>query len=147
MKRAFTLIELVFVIVVIGILAAIAAPRLFATRDDALLTKAKADISSIRSAIINRHNTDMLRGVTIFPASLETSPASNLFDGVLQNGIRVRGTNETSGWTKSGNDYTFTLGGQATTFTYNPATGAFNCVQGVAGTTDASERLCQQLTQ
>lgn len=36
MKRtAFTMIELVFVIVILGILAAIAVPRLAATRDDA----------------------------------------------------------------------------------------------------------------
>ncbi len=32
---AFTMIELVFVIVVLGILAAVAIPRLAATRDDA----------------------------------------------------------------------------------------------------------------
>jgi prepilin-type N-terminal cleavage/methylation domain-containing protein len=37
MKRfAFTMIELVFVIVVLGILAAVAIPRLVATRDDAV---------------------------------------------------------------------------------------------------------------
>ena len=34
-KKAFTMIELIFVIVIIGILASIAIPRLSATRDDA----------------------------------------------------------------------------------------------------------------
>ena len=44
MKKAFTMIELIFVIVVIGILAAIAIPRIIATRDDAVLVKTMAEI-------------------------------------------------------------------------------------------------------
>jgi len=35
MKPAFTMIELIFVIVILGILAAVAIPKLAATRDDA----------------------------------------------------------------------------------------------------------------
>lgn len=44
MKKAFTMIELIFVIVVIGILAAVAIPRISATRDDAVLVKTMAEI-------------------------------------------------------------------------------------------------------
>jgi prepilin-type N-terminal cleavage/methylation domain-containing protein len=35
-RKAFTMVELIFVIVIIGILAAIAVPKLSATRDDAI---------------------------------------------------------------------------------------------------------------
>jgi len=43
MQKAFTMIELIFVIVVIGVLAAIAIPRISATRDDAVLVKTMAE--------------------------------------------------------------------------------------------------------
>ena len=44
-KRAFSMIELVFVIVVLGILAGVAIPRLAATRDDAEYSKAIQNIN------------------------------------------------------------------------------------------------------
>lgn len=44
MKKAFTMIELILIIVVIGVLAAIAIPRIIATRDDAVLVKTMAEI-------------------------------------------------------------------------------------------------------
>jgi len=44
MRRAFTMIELVFVIVIIAILAVLAIPRLSATRDDAIASKLASNI-------------------------------------------------------------------------------------------------------
>lgn len=44
MKKAFTMIELIFVIVILGILAAVAIPRLSATRDDAEITTSLSDL-------------------------------------------------------------------------------------------------------
>ena len=43
-KKAFTMIELIFIIVIIGILAAVAVPRLVATRTDAKISKTVANL-------------------------------------------------------------------------------------------------------
>ncbi|MDX1808889.1 MAG: prepilin-type N-terminal cleavage/methylation domain-containing protein [Sulfurospirillaceae bacterium] len=51
MKKGFTMIELIFVIVILGILAAVAIPRLAATRDDAKLAAVKTDIGTFMNAI------------------------------------------------------------------------------------------------
>ena len=51
MRKAFTMMELIFVIAIIGILAAIAVPKFSATRDDAIITKAKTTVANIRSAL------------------------------------------------------------------------------------------------
>jgi len=46
MKNAFTMIELVFVIVILGILAAVAIPKFSATRDDAHVSKMAQNIGT-----------------------------------------------------------------------------------------------------
>ena len=49
-KKGFTLIELLIVVVIIGILAAIAIPRFGETRDRAFVSAMQSDLNQVRTA-------------------------------------------------------------------------------------------------
>lgn len=49
-KKGFTMIELIFVIIILGALAAVVIPKLATTRDDALYVK---NITNIKQALID----------------------------------------------------------------------------------------------
>lgn len=51
MKKGFTMIELIFVIVILGILASVAIPRLASTRADAEISSAIANLRTLESDI------------------------------------------------------------------------------------------------
>ncbi|WP_297959889.1 prepilin-type N-terminal cleavage/methylation domain-containing protein, partial [uncultured Campylobacter sp.] len=126
--KAFTMIELVFVIVVLGILAGIAVPRLAATRDDATIAKMRGDIAAIRSGLSLVRSENMMRGETKWPG-LEANPdvAGTLFEGVLQQPIYPMKAGGRNGWTlvTNGNanatsTYRASVAGKSTTFDYYP---------------------------
>lgn len=103
MKKAFTMIELVFVIVIIGILASIAVPRFAATRDDAIISKGRSDVAAIRSAIAMQRQKNILKG------TFSDINASEV-EGLLEYGLDAR-------WSVNGSDFTFMLGSQTCVFT------------------------------
>ncbi|MFC2491965.1 type II secretion system protein [Campylobacter curvus] len=128
-KAAFTMIELVFVIVILGILAGVALPKLFFTRDDASLANARAQMIAVQSGISLAYNDSLLSGNPGYPANLGDNGAS-LFVGVTNLGVRDAGAGK-NGWHKTGgNTYTLTLGRETANFTYDPTNGAFNCTSG-----------------
>jgi len=129
------MIELVFVIVVIGILAAIAIPKLAATRDDAIMSKARSTLASVRSSLATERQKRILRGNFTAIGDLgDSTYAFSYFDGdsthpVLEYPVKNCASNGKSCWKREnattykfekpgGGEATFTLGG-------NKLTGSF----------------------
>ena len=82
-KKAFTMIELIFVIVILGILAAVAIPKLAATRSDAEVSKISQNImtgaSEIASYAVSHAKTE--NDLTVMSNGMASLKNSN--DAVL----------------------------------------------------------------
>ena len=143
-KKAFTMIEMVFVIVVLGILASIAIPKLAATRTDAQITKGIADVSSIRSGIVTERQSRLITGDSTWIANgtgtgQMDGGSGDFFGGVMMYGVSASTTDGWSGTAGSGS-YDFKIGSVTCGFTYDEDTGKF--------TLDGSQdSLCDNLVK
>ena len=145
MKKAFSLIELIIVIVIIGILATIAIPKLWVTRTDALIAKARTQIGSIRSSIANAYSMNIISGNNNCP-ELEGSDDNYVFEAILKP-YPIKANEGEINWTLDANNsnetnYTVKIGALSTTFTYEKNTSKqcpFTC--------NENDKLCKDLTQ
>ena len=152
MKKAFSMLELIFVIVIIGILAAVAIPRMAATRDDAVITKVRTDVSNIRSAIANLHTKNLMKGIASYPEALDDAEANvegeELFDGNSSIGVLldypIYSKNADGHWMKTDDtNYTVKVMNTDVKFNYYPSNGHFDCKDINSGNADS---LCKTLT-
>ena len=140
-QKAFTIIELIFVIIVLGILASVAIPKFSESIKQADITKAKSKVAAIRSGLQVYKNKHILVGDAPYPNTLD-SDANHLFDKVLP--YPTAPSNSSGGWTKCGkNQYCYHIGGGYLKFVYDAALGTFTCDSTKSTAQDAS-RLCQQ---
>lgn len=130
------MIELVFVIVILGILAAIAVPKFAATRDDAKIAKTRSTIAAVRSGIVTERQQRLFRGDNSWIEFLDdnTTLTSPYFTNVIKYGETDADWAETPV-----NTYTYSLTGKTAVFTYEDINGTFDCTPKTG--------LCATLTQ
>ena len=127
------MIELIFVVVVLGILSAIALPKFAGVREDAVISKGKAEVASIRAGLTLLKSQRLLEGNTTLPTKLDTATADTsgapLFNGgILSSPIYAKDTNKDNGWTKTDDTtYKYYISGTPITFTYSTTVGTFDC--------------------
>jgi general secretion pathway protein G len=145
-RSAFTMIELVFVIVVLGILGSIAISKMAVTRDDAQIVKGRSQVSAIRNAIMLTRQQMMLQGQVGWLNKLDSIASASATSGALfdSNGTiqildyPIYAKNENGHWQKSAsNEYIFKVTNVDVKFTYT--NGNFDC--------NHSVEMCKQLTE
>lgn len=146
-KSAFTMIELVFVIVILGILAAVAVPKFTATRTDAEIAKLRSELASIRSAIINERQSRMMSGDFSYIAELDSTvgdetDGQSLYGDIMDYPIYSK----QSGWVKKAaatagfeGTYIANKSNLNVVFNYESSDGTFDC--------DHTDTDCQTLAE
>ena len=95
MKKGFTMIELIFVIVILGILASVAIPRLASTRTDAEISATVANIRTLISdaasyyAVKGEFGTVKWKDITNVPLQLYMDHPITASDVATQHGAHL----------------------------------------------------------
>ena len=137
-RKSFSLIEIIFTIVILAVIATIALPRLFSTTNENSFIQLKSDIATIQNALFNYKKNAVLQNL---PQTLDSLDEDNinLFNKILKHPIIA--TNEYPFWSKNSQEsYIFHFSQkEQLEFTYNSSEFTFSC--------DKHNALCQKVLQ
>ena len=155
-RKAFTMMELVFVIVIIGILSAVAVPKFAATRDSAVFAKSKTTLAAVRNSISTERQKRILRGDFTPINDLDADPIAGRMFTTFNNSpapfarpaqqrrvleYNVQGGIGDGQWQKVGSVYTaFFKNGRGCAFTLGA-----NRLAAIAGVGGMTTARCQQV--
>ena len=130
MKKGFTLIELIFAIVIIGVLAAVAVPQFGKL-------KTSAEISNVADAINTIHRT--AKSVYYNETELMNTTATDLTIGDF---LKPEG----NGWTENGDDYVYTGEAFSATFSFSNPNVTINLTDVTSGGADEAATALTERT-
>lgn len=97
--RAFTLIELIAVIVVLAILSGVAIPKYFDYAANAKISSTKGTLGGVRSAIANYYASQAVAGAPAYPAiNLLTTPGTVMQEPIAANPYNNDATVAAASW-------------------------------------------------
>lgn len=139
-KRAFSLIEMIFTIVIISILLAVSIPKLGNILSSSKIIEIKSDIVLIREAIIKYKNKMILKNEPYDLDVLDTDQ-ENLFSKILTSPIIASSEQKIGAWSKIGtNKYKIFIDNQnSVDFIYKSSDFSFDC--------DLKNIFCKELSQ
>ncbi|MEA2016924.1 MAG: prepilin-type N-terminal cleavage/methylation domain-containing protein [Campylobacterota bacterium] len=140
MKKAFSLLEVIFVIAIIGIIVTVAIPKLDENLAKANIIKIKNDITMVREGIIQYRDKMILQNNS---SSIDTLDDDNelLFNKILTYPIIASKEKKINSWSKiSDTTYKVFLDSQnSVEFIYDKINYTFDC--------DQDDEFCKELSQ
>ena len=158
MKKAFTLIELIFVIVIIGLLASFAIPKFKNLTTHAKSSSIKSVVTTVQSSIDNIHGKWIINDNYVwdpdgdgtsdlntegYPTSLDSGKGeTSLFKYVLKIPVPSCGNRTQSCWKEyNDNEYEYIYNpSKILKIDYNATSGTMECIDGVNVTKEECEQ-------
>jgi len=140
MKKSFSLLELIVVIVILSIIVTVAIPKFTTGVEKSNLVKIKSDIMLIRTGINGYKDKAILKAQDLDLETLEDD-SNYLFSKVLTYPIKPTSTPKAASWEKISNEsYRVWIDSQSSViFYYDLDNSTFDC--------DFKEQFCKELTQ